>query len=88
MNLNIKLSKDDNMAVKNVGEKYKCNICGNVVEVINSGGGTLLCCNRPMQKFKDVSASLLERKEGEDELEKEELKEMIEEIEDEPEEEQ
>ena len=29
------------MAVKNVGEKYKCNICGNEVTVTKAGGGTL-----------------------------------------------
>jgi hypothetical protein len=47
----------------------------------------LVCCNRPMQKIKDISSTLLERK-GEDELEKQELKEMVEEIQEEPEEEE
>ena len=23
---------------------YKCDICGNMVEVLNVGGGTLTCC--------------------------------------------
>lgn len=27
---------------------YKCDICGNIVEVLNAGGGTLVCCGKPM----------------------------------------
>lgn len=27
---------------------YKCGVCGNVVEVIFSGGGELVCCGKPM----------------------------------------
>lgn len=27
---------------------YKCNICGNVVEVIHAGAGDLSCCGAPM----------------------------------------
>ncbi|HOZ36592.1 MAG TPA: desulfoferrodoxin FeS4 iron-binding domain-containing protein [bacterium] len=27
---------------------YKCEICGNVVEVVSAGGGTLVCCGQPM----------------------------------------
>ena len=30
-------------------ESYKCNICGNEVEVQNVGGGTLTCCNTEME---------------------------------------
>lgn len=28
---------------------YKCNVCGNIVEVVNAGGGTLVCCGQPME---------------------------------------
>ena len=28
---------------------YKCNVCGNVVEVVHVGGGQLVCCGQPMQ---------------------------------------
>ncbi len=31
------------------GEIYKCNICGNIIEVLFVGGGELTCCNQPMQ---------------------------------------
>ncbi|HPQ66609.1 MAG TPA: desulfoferrodoxin, partial [bacterium] len=27
---------------------YKCEICGNIVEVIHAGGGQLVCCGEPM----------------------------------------
>ena len=34
--------------VKEAGEVYRCDICGNVVEVKEVGGGELVCCNQPM----------------------------------------
>ena len=37
--------------VKNVGEIYKCSVCGNVVEVKEVGGGELVCCQKPMDKI-------------------------------------
>lgn len=27
---------------------YKCEICGNIVEVLHAGKGELVCCNQPM----------------------------------------
>ena len=27
---------------------YKCGVCGNMVEVLSAGGGTLSCCGNPM----------------------------------------
>jgi superoxide reductase len=27
---------------------YKCNVCGNIVEVLHGGEGELVCCNEPM----------------------------------------
>jgi len=32
-----------------VDDKYKCLICGNVVELKEVGGGTLVCCSKPME---------------------------------------
>ena len=29
-------------------EVYKCEICGNIVEVLHGGGGELVCCGQPM----------------------------------------
>lgn len=28
---------------------YKCNLCGNIVEVLHAGDGELVCCGKPMQ---------------------------------------
>ncbi len=30
-------------------ETYRCNVCGNEVEVTNVGGGTLVCCGQEME---------------------------------------
>lgn len=43
-----------------VNEVYKCLICGNVVEVLHSGAGTLVCCGQEMRimdenSFEEVS---------------------------------
>lgn len=27
---------------------YKCEVCGNIVEVLHEGVGELVCCNQPM----------------------------------------
>lgn len=32
---------------------YKCNVCGNMVEVVHASGGTLVCCNQPMALLKE-----------------------------------
>ncbi len=29
---------------------YKCNICGNVVELLENGGGELVCCGEAMHE--------------------------------------
>lgn len=32
------------------GSIYKCELCGNIVEVIHVGDGELVCCGKPMKK--------------------------------------
>jgi len=32
---------------------YKCEICGNIVEVLHEGKGELVCCGQPMKQFKE-----------------------------------
>ncbi|MGB8657768.1 MAG: desulfoferrodoxin [Candidatus Zixiibacteriota bacterium] len=28
---------------------YKCEVCGNIVEVLHAGAGELVCCDQPMK---------------------------------------
>ncbi|MCK5661005.1 MAG: desulfoferrodoxin FeS4 iron-binding domain-containing protein [Methanosarcinales archaeon] len=37
------------MAVNNIAEVYRCNICENEVKVTKVGGGTLVCCGEDME---------------------------------------
>jgi len=32
-----------------LNEIYKCEVCGNIVELVNVGGGELVCCGQPMK---------------------------------------
>lgn len=34
-------------------EVYKCNACGNIVEVLHGGGGELVCCGEAMVLLKE-----------------------------------
>ena len=35
-----------------VGQIYKCDKCGNIVEVLHAGAGELVCCGQPMRLLK------------------------------------
>lgn len=30
---------------------YKCEVCGNIVEMVHPGKGELVCCNEPMKLY-------------------------------------
>lgn len=32
-----------------LNQVYKCEICGNIVEVVHEGAGELVCCGKPMK---------------------------------------
>ena len=32
---------------------YRCNICGNIVEVLHAGVGQLVCCGQPMELLEE-----------------------------------
>ncbi len=40
------------LGVRRIGEKYRCNVCGNEVVVTKVGGGTLVCCGEDMELIK------------------------------------
>ena len=37
---------------------YKCNVCGNIVEVIHTGVGKLVCCGQPMELLTEKTADV------------------------------
>ena len=39
-----------------VNDVYKCELCGNIVEVVNVGGGELVCCGEPMGLLEEKTA--------------------------------
>ena len=30
---------------------FRCSVCGNIVGLIKNGGGSLVCCGKPMEKL-------------------------------------
>ena len=38
------------------GQVYKCEVCGNIVEVLFVGGGELVCCGQPMALLNEKTA--------------------------------
>ena len=37
-------------------EVYKCEVCGNIVEVLTAGAGELVCCGQPMTLLEEQTA--------------------------------
>lgn len=34
-----------------LNEVYRCEVCGNIVEVVHAGIGELVCCSQPMKRL-------------------------------------
>jgi len=43
-------------------EIYKCELCGNIVEVLHGGAGELVCCGQPMKQFKENTVDAAKEK--------------------------
>lgn len=43
-------------------EIYKCNLCGNMVEVVHGGAGELVCCGQPMALIKENTVDAAKEK--------------------------
>ena len=41
---------------------YKCEICGNIVEVLHSGAGELVCCGEPMKLLSENTTDAAQEK--------------------------
>jgi superoxide reductase len=37
---------------------YRCNVCGNVVDVLHTGEGELVCCQQPMELLSEKVADV------------------------------
>lgn len=37
-------------------EVYKCELCGNIVEMVHGAAGTLVCCGQNMKKMEEQTA--------------------------------
>ncbi|PLX17454.1 MAG: desulfoferrodoxin [Candidatus Muiribacterium halophilum] len=37
-------------------EVYKCEMCGNIIEVLHGGQGELVCCGKPMTNMEEKTA--------------------------------
>ena len=35
---------------------YRCNVCGNIIQVVHPGAEALVCCNQPMEKLSAQTA--------------------------------
>jgi superoxide reductase len=36
-----------------INQIYKCSVCSNIVEILQAGGGQLVCCGMPMELLKE-----------------------------------
>jgi len=36
-----------------LNQVYKCEVCGNMVEIVHAAGGLLTCCGQPMTQFEE-----------------------------------
>lgn len=43
-------------------EVYKCDVCGNIVEVLHGGKGELVCCGQPMKLMKENTVDAAKEK--------------------------
>ncbi|OGQ97708.1 MAG: desulfoferrodoxin [Deltaproteobacteria bacterium RIFOXYD12_FULL_57_12] len=41
---------------------YKCEICGNIVEMLHAGDGELVCCGAPMKLFAENTVDAAKEK--------------------------
>jgi superoxide reductase len=41
---------------------YKCNVCGNMVEMVHDGEGELVCCGQPMDLQKENTTDAAKEK--------------------------
>jgi superoxide reductase len=50
-NFNLNFIYERGMHMTERLQVYKCEVCGNIVEVLHEGKGELVCCGQPMKLF-------------------------------------
>jgi superoxide reductase len=41
---------------------YKCEVCGNIVEMLHAGAGALVCCGQPMKLYQENTVDAAKEK--------------------------
>jgi superoxide reductase len=41
---------------------YKCEVCGNIAEMLHAGAGELVCCGQPMKLFRENTVDAAKEK--------------------------
>ncbi len=41
-----------------INKIYKCNVCGNIVQILHCGVGDLVCCNEKMELLEEQTADM------------------------------
>ena len=50
------------MDARKLNSVYKCEVCGNIVELIHVSIGTLVCCGKPMDLLEEQTADVATEK--------------------------
>ena len=45
-----------------LNDVYKCEVCGNIVEIVRAGAGTLVCCGQPMKLMAENTVDAAQEK--------------------------
>ena len=41
---------------------YKCEVCGNIVEMLHAGAGEMVCCGQPMKLYRENTVDAAKEK--------------------------
>jgi len=61
MQTNSPLTKEEKEMTERL-QVYKCEVCGNIVEVLHEGAGELVCCGEPMKLLVEGSVDASKEK--------------------------
>jgi superoxide reductase len=56
------LKKEGECKMTEINEIYKCEVCGNIVELVHAGVGELVCCGQPMKLMKENTVDAAQEK--------------------------